>query len=550
MLVKFKTSASDIDIISAIQSVDGTLINHLNKTVSLADWSTKTLANQSFVGDPYLFHVKVPSSTGTENAIKTLTLNPNVEFAEKNYIIKPSAIPSDPWFLPRQWGLNNTGENSGGTAGVDIDAPAAWDICTGSSSVVIAILDSGIFYNHPDLQANMWANPNEVLDGIDNDGNGKIDDIYGWDCANGDNDPMDDSSHGTHVAGIVGASGNNAIGIAGVCWTAKLMPVKIGILGDEYGTTAAWAVDGIDYARIKGARIINASWTLPAMSVSVLGALKRAQTGGVLFIAAAGNWDNEIVWSLNPPPPDDGGGGDGGGGIPTSCGNNVDQEPQYPACYDLDNIISVLATDYNDNIAWYSNYGLYSVDLGAPGGICDYSDYTRLGDIYSTLGEDGYGPGAGTSMAAPFVTGVAGLLLAQRSNLDWWQIKTIILKSVESVGYLVGRCRTHGRLNAYNALTYPTPILPAAPTNLSATAYSNDGFWDIKLTWRDNSNNESGFKIYLKVGDVFEEMDTVGANTTTYWLEDVGSGVWTFYVRAYRAEGESPKTENVSVNAM
>lgn len=546
VLVKFKAGTPASAIVQCIDAVQGTIITHRREIIPAGVWAENKWENRSFSGNPNLLHIKVSPAKGTERVIRELTADPNVEYAEKNYRFR-GALSRDDWST-LQWALNNTGTNSGGIADADIDGPDAWNIFTGSSDVVVAVLDGGIEYTHPDLQANMWTNPGEMGDGkdtdlIDNDGNGKVDDAHGWNFAADpeNNNTMDDDneSHGTHIAGIIGATGTN--GVWGICPYVKLMPVKN--FDNSGDTETAWCVSAIDYAVDNGAQILNVSWRAPANSSALGEAIANAQAHGVLVVASAGNWSIFDQYAA----PGDGPGGGTRGESSGDYGVNIDQSPRWPASYDLDNIITVLATGNSDHKTWYSHYGFYSVDLGAPGGN---DDGGALSDIWSTARNQGYQYLAGTSMAAPFVSGVAALLRGQRPNLDWWQVKTIIMKSVDHKSSLVGYCRTGGRLNAYNALVYPTPVLPAAPTNLVATSYNRGfGFFDIRLTWTDNSNNENGFKIHMKSGNVYEEVGNVGANVTTYWQTDVGQGTYYFYVRASATDGESPKTATVSVYA-
>lgn len=528
ILIKFKPAISPALVRQELGSLQGSIISYHGGEIAAAAWTGFNENERSFLGDPNLFHVRVPESIGVERALSLIRSCPLVEYAEVNFKVHLDVIPADTYFSSL-WGLDNGGDQ-GGTIDADIDGPEAWEINTGSSEVIVAIIDTGIDYNHVDLDANIWMNSSESgeykADGIDNDGNGYIDDWVGWDFNRGyappyheDNDPMDDyddptvpggaeNYHGTHVAGIVGAEGNNGTGVTGVCWDVKLMALKIfDWRGDG---EAADAIHAIDYAIAAGANIINASWHLP-YSAALFSAIDRAQTSGILFVAAAGN-----------------------------SSKNNDIYPHYPSGYDLDNIISVLSTDYDDVLSGFSNYGQYSVDIGAPGGTdADQESY----NIFSTKRGNDYQYHAGTSMAAPYVSGVAALLWSQRPGLSWWENKTILLKSVNSLGALLGKAQSHGRLNAYNALTYTVPVLPDAPSDLDGTVAENGGNYEITLTWTDNSNNESGFKVYLKSGNVFQLLDTVPANTTSYVMSDnVATGYYYFYVRAYRADGESIKT--------
>ncbi len=525
-MVKFRTTATDNAVVAAINSVDGVIITYLKKPISGAEWATHTPKNRSFLGDPNLFLLRVPDRIGTESAITALLSCPYVEYAEKNYYGQLTSVSTDEYFS-LQWGLHNNGQ-SGGTIDADIDAPEAWNTFTGSSDVVIAILDTGIDYNHEDLQANIWTNPGESGDGketndYDDDGNGYEDDVHGYDFIDGWSDPIDDhywmqTYHGTHVSGIAAACGNNNdVGIYGVAWNSKLVALKIVDQGENISTAAV--VAAIDYALDNGVNVMNMSCRVPAYSAALYEAVERAMEAGVLLVCSAGN-DSNV---------------------------NTDITPQYPSCYDIDNIISVLATDHNDNIPSYSNYGPYTVDLGAPGG--SNTDREDPANIFSTKKYNNYQFLDGTSASAPYVTGAVALLLGQRPTINWWQAKTIIMKSVDIKTSITGKARSNGRLNIANALNYSTPILPAAPTNLVGTASEEGGLYSIMLTWTDNSNNESGFRIYMKTSaNVYAQVGSTGANVTSFSLPEVGSGMYFFYVRAYGADGDSIKTPNASVH--
>ncbi len=514
VLVKFNKDVPRTIVKQDIEYVQGRIVTYLGREITTLEWDPKISTLRSFLADPNLFQIRVPDYIGTERAIILLSRSPNVEYAEKNFIGHADQVfPNDEHFS-KLWGLHNTGQ-TGGTADADIDAPEAWDIFTDSSNTVVAVIDSGINYNHEDLQANIWTNPGETgggkeTDGIDNDGNGYIDDWRGWNFTSspGNNNPMDDYYpiyHGTHVAGTIGAVGNNNNGVVGVCWRVKLMALKWLNSGGS-GTTAN-VIRAIDYSTYNGSHLSNNSWHVPD-SGSLLAAIGRAQTNGKIFIAAAGN-DNINTDTTYPY--------------------------NYPSCYDLDNIISVAATDHNDNKSPFSNYGPYSVDLGGPGG----TDGTQNSyNIYSTKDGNYYQYLAGTSMAAPHVAGEAALTWGHRPGLNWWQVRTIIMKSVNPLGSLYGKVASNGRQNAYNALTTATPNLPAAPSDLEAIAYG----YDVELTWEDNSNNEDGFFIYRKTGNIFVQIDYTGANVTTYWDYELLPGYYTYYVRAYNQDGNSQRT--------
>ncbi len=278
-------------------------------------------------------HVKISGGLTVEEAVQLYSEDPNVEYAEPNYIVSINAMPDDTDF-DELWGLHNTGQ-TGGWDDADIDVPEAWDITVGSRDVVVAVIDTGVAYDHPDLIDNIWSNSGEssCADGIDNDNNGYIDDCHGWDFIGSDNNPMDYNGHGTHVAGIIAATGNNNEGVAGVMWEARILPLRfIGINGT--GTTAD-AVSAILYAGRNGAHIINLSWGGSKFSNILKDAI---DVSGAVVVCAAGN-----------------------------NSSNNDMNPDYPASFTSPNIISVAASDIDDNLAFFSNYGKKSVDLTAPG---------------------------------------------------------------------------------------------------------------------------------------------------------------------------------------
>jgi subtilisin family serine protease len=284
--------------------------------------------------------VQLHDDESVDVAVARYRALPEVLYAQPNYIYYPCETNPDDGFFSNLWGLNNTGQRvnfTSGTPDADIDAPEAWDLETGKSDVVIAVIDTGVDYRHPDLANNIWVNGGEIPEnGIDDDGNGFIDDSGGWDFFDNDPDPMDPDGHGTHVAGIVGAEGNNEKGITGVGWRLRIMALKVG--GSAGFFTTSRLTGAIDYATSMGAQVINASWGGDFFDQAVRDAISRANNGGVLFVAAAGN-----------------------------AGKDIDSSPFYPASYDLENIISAAATDQNDQLAHFSNFGVTSVDVGAPG---------------------------------------------------------------------------------------------------------------------------------------------------------------------------------------
>lgn len=359
--------------------------------------------------------LKIKTNTSLSSTqLEQIRQNKNVAYVENNQIYKTQNQIDDPDFS-KQWSLKNTGRNSGGffswgKIGEDVDAIDAWKLELGNRNIKIAVIDTGVDYSHPDLIENMWKNQAELNgeEGVDDDGNGYIDDINGWDFVSSDNDPMDGNGHGTHCAGVIAASHNN-IGIRGLMREAQIIPLKF--LADNGSGTLEGAIKAISYATNIGVQIMSNSWGGGGFSQALYDVIEEAQNEGILFVAAAGN-----------------------------SRNDNDKWASYPATYDLDNIISVGASDGKGNKARFSNYGKTTVDLFAPGV-----------DIYSTYKNKSYKKLSGTSMATPIVSGILGLMMSQNQSLNFLELKEKIMDSTDQSRSL-GSFSVAGRANAEKAL--------------------------------------------------------------------------------------------------
>jgi len=353
---------------------------------------------------------KLPSESGVERlelrngrdvrtAALGLLLNPQIEFAEPNFLISKADLqPNDPQ-LNAQWALRNTGQN-GGQYGSDINATTAWQTTTGSSATVIAVIDSGIDFIHPDLTNNQWTNPNPADSG----------DLHGWDFITDSGEIKDEQGHGTAVAGIIAAEGNNSLGITGVMWRTSLMSLRV---LDNTGTgDVADAVEAIDYAVAHGAHVINLSWGTYGESVALRDAIERAIKRNVVVVCSAGNGGRDLAIT-----------------------------PYYPASFDIKNLLSVAASDNSDQLASWSNWGARSVALAAPGT-----------NILTTQKGSGYWNVTGTSAAAPVVTGIAGLLRTARPYGPVTIIAKAITDSVRQTASLAGKVSSGGIADAGGAL--------------------------------------------------------------------------------------------------
>jgi subtilisin family serine protease len=395
----------------------GQLGRFLAKKSTLGAEHSKTMS--LLAGDFVVLKTTTKSTFGLLNDLKLL---PEVVYAEPNYLYKAIGTETNDALYDKLWGLNNTGSNepdrngnySGtqGVAGSDINAEKAWALTKGSRKVVIAVIDTGIDYNHPDLKENMWTNPGEVAgNGKDDDGNGYIDDVYGWNAQADNGNPMDGNAHGTHCAGTIGARHNNGIGVAGVMNDVSLMAVKF--LSDSGSGSLTDAVEAIDYATKMNVDIMSNSWGGGGFSQALEDSIKAAKNRGILFVAAAGN-----------------------------DGTNNDSAPHYPSNYQVDNVISVAAHTNGDSLASFTCYGKRTVHVAAPGH-----------NILSTTPNNGYKVFSGTSMATPHVSGVLGLLVAQSGRQDVKQIRERLMATTVPGPAYRRTTISGGRVDAYNFLT-------------------------------------------------------------------------------------------------
>ncbi len=398
VLVKFKSQVPQQQINSVLSQAGIQIVRQLAST------------------EVYL--CSVASARSVPEAVAQCNASNDVAYAEPNYIYHASVIPDDPRFSSL-FGM------------VMIQAPEAWDQQTGSKSVIMGVIDTGVDTDHPDLKQNIWVNPGESGGGkennqVDDDNNGFVDDVHGWDFVNNDNNPFDDNNHGTHVSGSAGAVGNNSEGVAGVSWQVSIVPLKF-LDANGSGSTAD-AVEAIIYGTNLGAKILSNSWGGGGRSQTLEDAIRFANNNGVLFVAAAGN----------------------------ESANN-DNAPSFPANYEVENVISVAANTRNDRLAGFSNFGATTVHLAAPGD-----------QILSTVPRGRYESFSGTSMATPHVSGACALVWSQFPQASMQQIIIRLLGSVDRRSEYAGKVVTGGRLNVNRALS-TDPII-ARTTKITNTA--------------------------------------------------------------------------------
>lgn len=420
--------------------------------------------------------VQLPAGMSISDAVARYKASGQFTSVEPNYIYHATTTSFNDPKAVSLWGLTR------------IQAPNAWDTTTGSANVVVAVVDTGVDYNHPDLSANIWKNTGEVAgNGVDDDGDGYIDDVHGYDMANHDGDPMDDKGHGTHVAGTIGAVGNNGIGVAGINWTVKILPMKF-MKSDGTGNTAD-ALACYDYLislkkRGVNIRVVNNSWGGGGYSQSLKDAIDTAGSLGILTVCAAGNGGSDMV------------------------GDNNDVTPYYPANYDSPSLISVAASNQTDAIDSFSNYGATTVDIAAPGD-----------SITSTYLNSGYISMSGTSMATPHVAGSAALLLAKNSTLTVADVKAALLNNVDKLSQWTGKVVSGGRLNLARAMQAVAGSGSTPPTPPPTFTYQPD-----ILIRTSAATTYAGDNVYNTTGTNQTSTQTVGTGTASYVLQVQNDG--------------------------
>jgi len=438
--------------------------------------------------------IKLHENADVMDSIEVLTRKDEVVYAEPNYLIETSGIPNDPGY-GSLWAMDK------------IDAPKAWNMTTGSDEIVVPVIDTGIDYNHPDLRDNIWTS---------DEGH------HGYNAVNDSYDPMDDQGHGTHVAGTIGAVGDNDLGVVGVNWNVSLMGIKI--LDSDGSGNIGDAISGLEYVlerKRDGENIIvtSNSWWGDTRSELLYEAIEQHNEEGILFVTAAGNE-----------------------------GLDNGERPSYPANYDLPNIISVAATDKNDGLARFSNYGRRSVHVGAPGV-----------EINSTKLDGEYGHASGTSMAVPHVSGLAALLSSHNSSYDHNNLKNIILSSVDTSDSLRNKTLVGGRINAYSSITKssdPEDIRFWVHQPYATVQWREE--ISIMISLNDGVNPIQEANVWVEFSTHQDDIDLVddasgrdhvandGYYTGEWKPESLGEVTLTIYVES--EEFEEKMTKNVTVD--
>ena len=445
--------------------------------------------------------LELPRGVSAQAALTRYRQSGLVEFAEPDHWFTVAATPDDPSYVNgAQWNLHNLGQR-GGVADADIDASEAWDTYHSATNIIVAVIDSGARYTHEDLAANLWINPDEIAgNGFDDDLNGIVDDVHGINAIVNSGDPFDDTGHGTHVTGIAGAVGNNGKGIAGVCWGVRLMICKF---LNNAGGSESDLIQCLDYARARGARVINCSFVSPDFSVILSNAFWNVRNSGIVVVAAAGN-----------------------------SGSNNDTTPQYPASYKIDNIIAVTATTRTDGFAGY-NYGANSVHLAAPG-YQIYSTWNGHDADYDFL--------SGTSMSAPQVASGAALLWSRFPSSSYHDIVNRLLATVDPLPGLAGRCITGGRLNLGKALGPPlqadfTPSQTSGllPLTVNFTNTSFGGITNYSWDFGDGSPSSdvpSPEHLFVNAGTYNVTLTVSGTNGGVSMTNRVINAVGNYQIQA------------------
>ena len=529
ILVQFKANVTDQQLTGAFQQAGLGPIEHAR---------TPAMEDHGLIG-----LTRAATAMPVETAVRILNNLPGVEFAEPNWVVTPQAESNDPFYTDGWlWGMY--GDDlpfpigpAGTTNPYGTQAEKAWAAgFIGSRDIYVGVIDGGFQLDHPDLAANIWTNPGEIPgNGIDDDGDGYVDDVHGWNAA--DNNGMVSyidvvtDTHGTHVAGTIGAVGGNGIGVAGVNWNVTLISGKI--FGTNNGGSLFGAVQAVDYMTTlktrKGLNIValNNSWYIGGFSQSLLDSFGRAAQAGILSVCSAGN-----------------------------STNNNDVSPRYPSSFDTtasagyDAVVSVAAITRDGNRATYSNYGQTNVDLGAPGG--QYLSATHIPEleIVSTVPFNSYDFKRGTSMAAPHVTGAVALYASVHHGSTPQQTRYDLLTAgARPLAALQGITVTGGTLDIGTLMTVPANGLPApvAPANLQAVVGAGGR---VNLNWTDQSANELGFAIERSSGgQPYVLLDSVGVNLTGYSDGKVVPNTsYSYRVRAYNPGGSSdyPNAANVT----
>lgn len=426
--------------------------------------------------------LRLPPGRPVGEALVALRTAEVVEYAEPDYFVSAARVPNETrYFDGSLYHLYNWGQ-LGGTVDCDIDAAEAWDLAYDASQVIVSVLDTGTRVTHEDLAANLWVNPGEIPgNAVDDDANGYVDDVHGINARDGNGDLTDPFGHGTHVAGILGAVGNNGIGVVGTAWRARIMTCKF--LDNQLQGSISDALECIEYSRANGAKIINASWGGTTTNVwgsqALYDAINSLRQYGIIFVAAAGNF-----------------------------ALNNDASPRfYPASFDLDNIISVAATTRDDDIAHFSDYGLNSVDLGAPGYV-----------ILSTWADhdSSYALDDGTSMSAPQVAAACALAWTLSPASSYHQIIQRVLNGTDPIASLAGKCRTGGRLNLFKVMNDPAPPPPGGQPVLTA-GWLEAGRFYFRATGTPNSPFELQTSLDLKTWSAEQTLQFPENGQIEFW---------------------------------